>query len=168
MIFLKSAFYVVLTLGYYEMVVNGWSNDNHRHNPNISPNYGNFRLTQSTVTSVFSCSSSTAQFSVNENDIDRRRWIQCTSGMVGLLCGSGSPLITLADDEVDQISPVVVSATGEIKQLFREGQAYEFQGNMAAAQRIYAKVTKIVPRVCTFIFNSNLSIFSYLFYLRFF
>ena len=34
-----------------------------------------------------------------------------------------------------------------ILQLFGEARALESQGNMAAAQRLYAKVTKISPRV---------------------
>ena len=45
-----------------------------------------------------------------------------------------------ADGEVE------VMASGDAKKLFNEGRALESQGNMAAAQRLYAKVTKISPR----------------------
>lgn len=43
-------------------------------------------------------------------------------------------------------TPVTVQATGDAKKLFNEGRAYESQGNMAAAQRVYNKVTLISPR----------------------
>lgn len=42
---------------------------------------------------------------------------------------------------------VEVAAVGDAKKLFNEGRALESQGNMAAAQRLYAKVTKISPKV---------------------
>lgn len=51
----------------------------------------------------------------------------------------------VAEDAVD-VSPVEVAAVGDAKKLFNEGRALESQGNMAAAQRIYSKVTKISPR----------------------
>ena len=41
---------------------------------------------------------------------------------------------------------VTVLPTGESKKLFNEARALESQGNLAAAQRLYSKVTKIVPR----------------------
>lgn len=47
----------------------------------------------------------------------------------------------MADDEVE-----VIPASSDAKKLFNEGRALESQGNMAAAQRLYAKVTKISPR----------------------
>lgn len=53
------------------------------------------------------------------------------------------PQIGLADDD----PAVQVTATGEIKKLFNEGRALEQQGNIAAAQRIYGKITKLAPRV---------------------
>jgi len=43
-------------------------------------------------------------------------------------------------------SPVQVSLTGDAKQLFQEGRALERQGNLAAARRLYEKVTRIAPR----------------------
>ena len=41
--------------------------------------------------------------------------------------------------------PVLIKEN--VFQLFNEGRALETQGNMAAAQRLYSKVTKISPRV---------------------
>jgi tetratricopeptide (TPR) repeat protein len=47
----------------------------------------------------------------------------------------------------DEVQPEVeVSATGEAKKIFNEGRALESQGNIAAAQRLYTKVTKMSPR----------------------
>lgn len=39
-----------------------------------------------------------------------------------------------------------VLVTGEVKKLFNEGRALEQQGNIAAAQRLYGKVTRLAPR----------------------
>ena len=44
----------------------------------------------------------------------------------------------------DELQPIAV-VTGEVKKLFNEGRALELQGNIAAAQRLYSKVTKIAP-----------------------
>ncbi|KAL3807286.1 hypothetical protein ACHAXA_009200 [Cyclostephanos tholiformis] len=43
-------------------------------------------------------------------------------------------------------SEVQVAATGDVKKLFNEGRAFEAQGNILAAQRLYLKVTNIAPR----------------------
>lgn len=48
--------------------------------------------------------------------------------------------------EAEVLSEVEVSATGDARKFFNEGRALESQGNIAAAQRLYAKVTKISPR----------------------
>jgi tetratricopeptide (TPR) repeat protein len=45
-----------------------------------------------------------------------------------------------------QLQPVLVTVTGDVKKLFNEGRALELQGNVAAAQRLYDKVTQIAPR----------------------
>jgi uncharacterized protein len=64
----------------------------------------------------------------------------------------GNPLVALADEESSVTStlastPVEVTPSfADAKKLFNEGRALESQGNMAAAQRLYAKVTKISPR----------------------
>lgn len=60
-----------------------------------------------------------------------------------------SPQLSFAGDG-DQVDPVIVSPTGEIKKLFNEGRALEQQGNIQASQRIFAKVTKLEPRVRLF------------------
>jgi tetratricopeptide (TPR) repeat protein len=44
------------------------------------------------------------------------------------------------------LTEVQAVATGDAKKLFNEARALESQGNMAAAQRLYTKVTKISPR----------------------
>jgi len=42
--------------------------------------------------------------------------------------------------------PVQVVASGDAKQFFNEARALESQGNIAAAKRLYGRVTKISPR----------------------
>jgi tetratricopeptide (TPR) repeat protein len=53
---------------------------------------------------------------------------------------------TLEVDRNDAVAPVLVSLSGDAKKLFNEGRALESQGNIAAAQRLYAKVTQMAPR----------------------
>jgi len=67
----------------------------------------------------------------------------------GVLEIAGIGLLSLAppssaEEDVSQV--VEVAATGDAKTLFNQGRALESQGNMAAAQRIYSKVTQISPR----------------------
>jgi tetratricopeptide (TPR) repeat protein len=58
------------------------------------------------------------------------------------------------DVAAGSLPEIQVAATGDAKKLFNEGRALEAQGNILAAQRLYAKVTKISPR---FVFGwSNL------------
>jgi len=59
-----------------------------------------------------------------------------------------SPPVAIADGEGStSLTPTVIATpTGDLKKLFREGQALEAQGNILAAQRIYTKATKIAPR----------------------
>lgn len=52
----------------------------------------------------------------------------------------GSSAITV------DLSPVDVAPPGDVRQLFNEGRVYESQGNLAAANRIYTKVTRLAPR----------------------
>ncbi len=63
-----------------------------------------------------------------------------------------APQLGLAAEDVISSDPVIVSPTGEIKKLFNEGRALEQQGNIQASQRIFAKVTKLAPKVCVFFF----------------
>lgn len=44
------------------------------------------------------------------------------------------------------VEPPLAALAGDAKKLFNDGRVFEAQGNMAAAQRLYAKVTKIEPR----------------------
>lgn len=44
------------------------------------------------------------------------------------------------------VPPVLLQVSGDAKKLVSEGRAYESQGNMLAAQRVYNKVTLIAPR----------------------
>lgn len=67
-----------------------------------------------------------------------RRGLFQIAGLAGLTA-LGPP--SLAEE-----SPVEVAASGDAKKLFNEARALESQGNMAAAQRLYSKVTKISPR----------------------
>jgi tetratricopeptide (TPR) repeat protein len=52
----------------------------------------------------------------------------------------------LAQEDTSVATEVQAVATGDAKQLFNEARALESQGNMAAAQRLYSKVTKVAPR----------------------
>lgn len=53
----------------------------------------------------------------------------------------------LAEDEVNvDIIPVQVAPPSDVRSLFNEARVYESQGNIAAANRIYTKVTKLAPR----------------------
>jgi tetratricopeptide (TPR) repeat protein len=53
---------------------------------------------------------------------------------------------TATADVAAALPEVLVLPTGEAKKLFNEARALESQGNLAAAQRLYQKVTKIIPR----------------------
>jgi tetratricopeptide (TPR) repeat protein len=51
----------------------------------------------------------------------------------------------LSSAEEDLALQPLVAVAGDTKKIFNEGRALEMQGNIAAAQRLYAKVTKIAP-----------------------
>lgn len=57
-----------------------------------------------------------------------------------------SAIAAIVDEEQQVVLPVDVVVSGDAKKLFNEGRALESQGNMAAAQRLYSKVTQIAPR----------------------
>lgn len=84
----------------------------------------------------------------NNNSVDRRQMISTlvpsTAAATTLIF---APQLASAEEMVTAAEPVQVQVTGEVKKLFNEGRALESQGNMAAAQRIYGKVTKLAPRV---------------------
>ena len=70
-----------------------------------------------------------------------------TTTLVG---GTGPTMATTIQDATpsssSSSSPVQVRLTGDTLKLFNEGQTYERQGNILAAQRLYEKVTRIAPR----------------------
>ena len=77
---------------------------------------------------------------------DRRRLlVELTAGVFSV---TTSTLPAFAADEATVALPPVelTPASSDAKKLFNEGRALESQGNMAAAQRLYNKVTKISPR----------------------
>lgn len=84
----------------------------------------------------------------------RRTFVKCTVATIAFaptasfLLDSESAFAAV-DESSDAsllLPPVEVSVSGDAKKLFNEARALESQGNMAAAQRLYSKVTKIVPR----------------------
>lgn len=73
---------------------------------------------------------------------DRRQILrEVTAGVFSL---ATSALPAFADEALEPVELTPVSP--DSKKLFNEGRALESQGNMAAAQRLYNKVTKISPR----------------------
>ena len=82
---------------------------------------------------------------------DRRSAIATVASSIASLAGLGSltnPIPALAADGdavASSLPEIQVAATGDAKKLFNEGRALEAQGNILAAQRLYAKVTKISP-----------------------
>lgn len=85
----------------------------------------------------------------HENLLDRRQLLSAIvlPSTVAIVSSAliVPPQVCHADDPASP-EPVQVLATGEIKKLFNEGRAFEQQGNIAAAQRIYGKITKLAPR----------------------
>ena len=89
--------------------------------------------------------------------LSRRSAVASIVGTAALL--TGSPAATNAAQEFydPSTAPVEVFATNaDAKKLFNEGRALEQQGNMAAAQRLYDRVTKISPR---FIYGKHVIVF---------
>ena len=76
-----------------------------------------------------------------ESSLSRRFVLETAPISIAALI-SGGPAAVFAEEGGE----VEVTAVGDAKKLFNEGRALESQGNMAAAQRLYAKVTKISPR----------------------
>ena len=81
--------------------------------------------------------------------ISRRSLLFGSSAILTVFTGSSLAEPTWAQQQEfadPSTAPVSVVATGDTKKLFNEGRALEMQGNMAAAQRLYNKVTQISPR----------------------
>jgi len=83
----------------------------------------------------------TASALAPQNPISRRRILEIAGGISLVVLAPPSTA-----EETDLAQAVEVVATGDARKLFNEGRALESQGNMAAAQRIYTKVTKVSPR----------------------
>lgn len=81
----------------------------------------------------------------NEPNLNRRQFTSSIPVSVASLVSF--PFSVFAGDETIREEAVQVIASGDLKKLFNEGRAMESQGNMLAAQRLYAKVTKLAPRV---------------------
>lgn len=83
---------------------------------------------------------------------DDCRGSKTTSTRRGFVCGIIASGITttataaLADGQGDGAAAVQLTAPGDAGRLFNEARALESQGNVAAAQRIYTKVTQLAPR----------------------
>ncbi|KAL7476275.1 hypothetical protein ACHAW6_002150 [Cyclotella cf. meneghiniana] len=75
---------------------------------------------------------------------NRRSFLKSVSSF-GLASIGSIPLRSVAEDSVEEMQ-VEVIPTGDVKKLFNEGRAFEAQGNILAAQRLYTKITKVSPR----------------------
>jgi len=78
----------------------------------------------------------------------RRTLIENGMKVGGGLLGSIAlgPTSSCVAEETSTLPTVQASVSGEVKQFFAQGRALESQGNMAAAQRLYGKVTLMAPR----------------------
>ena len=69
------------------------------------------------------------------------------AGSTGIATASGTIVLPGFCLESETIFPVdVLPPSSDAKKLFNEGRALESQGNMAAALRLYGKVTQMAPR----------------------
>lgn len=81
----------------------------------------------------------------------RRQLLQeWTAGVVAAATATATSILpAFADESEDVVAlpPVELNPSSpDARKLFNEGRALESQGNMAAAQRLYNRVTKISPR----------------------
>mmetsp|Transcript_9705 Transcript_9705/g.14204 ORF Transcript_9705/g.14204 Transcript_9705/m.14204 type:complete len:391 (-) Transcript_9705:288-1460(-) len=80
-------------------------------------------------------------------ETSRRSVLASFASSLSILTGVAPKVSLAADGGIStEQEEVVVALSGEAKQLYNEGRAKELQGNIAAAQRIFAKVTKMSPR----------------------
>lgn len=110
-----------------------------------------FTSTRSLLLMLLLCAATSHGWSLGKPKTIQRFAAQSTSRRDTLLSGMAlivlSPGLAFADDTATEALPEVqVVATGDAKKLFNEGRALEMQGNMAAAQRLYNKVTLVAPR----------------------
>jgi hypothetical protein len=89
-----------------------------------------------------------SQLNVKSNDISRRTFtVSIPATLISSFTTFSSSSPAYADDVSTALEAVQVAPSGEIKKLFNEGRVMEGQGNILAAQRLFAKVTKLAPRV---------------------
>ncbi|KAL3793535.1 hypothetical protein HJC23_007275 [Cyclotella cryptica] len=91
------------------------------------------------------CNSRDEQFTSESQAINNRRSLLTGLTSLGLASIGSIPLRSAAEDSVAEMQVEVVPS-GDVKKLFNEGRAFEAQGNILAAQRLYAKITKVSPR----------------------
>ena len=81
---------------------------------------------------------------VNNDDMAITHRRQFTKILISSICLTSStlmlPSMAMSDDAVQ------ITAKGDVAKLFNEARAFEAQGNILAAQRLYLKVTNIAPR----------------------
>ena len=81
---------------------------------------------------------------VNNDDMVITHRRQFMKTLISPICLSSStimvPWMAMSDEEVQ------ITARGDVAKLFNEARAFEAQGNILAAQRLYLKVTNIAPR----------------------
>ena len=81
---------------------------------------------------------------VNNDDMAITHRRQFMKTLISSICLSSStimvPSMAMSDEEVQ------ITARGDVAKLFNEARAFEAQGNILAAQRLYLKVTNIAPR----------------------
>ena len=81
---------------------------------------------------------------VNNDDMAITHRRQFMKTLIPSICLSSStimvPSMAMSDEEVQ------ITARGDVAKLFNEARAFEAQGNILAAQRLYLKVTNIAPR----------------------
>lgn len=66
------------------------------------------------------------------------------------LASAGTTPLLFAPPQAHADDTVLTQLTGDAKKIFGEGRALELQGNLMAAQRLYAKVTQMAP---TFVYG---------------
>lgn len=69
-----------------------------------------------------------------------------SSNRRALLLSSASLVVASSPAAVAAEDDETVTLLGDAKKLFQDGRALESQGNMLAAQRLYARVTRLAPR----------------------
>jgi len=84
---------------------------------------------------------------VNRQFTERRGFLEAIPSLAfAVVFQNNQPAFADGEAEAGISEPPLASLNGDAKKLFNEGRVFESQGNMAAAQRLYSKVSKIEPR----------------------